>query len=217
MVDVAKLYEAILVGDAKTSAKVVTQALKEDALPLELISNYMIPAMDEVGRRFDAHEYFYTELLLSARAMKAAFEPIRPLLVAGGMAPAGRIVIGTVEGDIHEIGKNLVACLLEGAGFEVMDLGVDVPPKRFVQAAEDWGAQIVAMSALLTLSMAAVQETVVALERSGLRDKVRVIIGGGGVTKRFVEQIGADGYGQNGLVAVAVARELISDLYPSRP
>src|SRR6516165_5062459 len=166
MADLQKLYEAVLNGDAKTSSAVTRAALDEGVEPLELVSKYMVPAMDEVGRRFECEDYFVPGLLLSARAMKAALEHIRPLLVAGGVEPAGRIAIGTVKGDLHDIGKNLVAAMLEGGGYEVIDLGVNVDPAKFVAAVKEKNARIVAMSALLTTTMPAMKTTIEALEKA---------------------------------------------------
>jgi 5-methyltetrahydrofolate--homocysteine methyltransferase len=145
MTDLQPLYEAILEGDAATAKATVQQALNESIDPQELLDKYMIPAMDEVGRRFETNEYFVPELLISARAMKGALELIRPKLVDKGAKPIGKVVIGTVKGDLHDIGKNLVAAMLEGGGFEVIDLKVDVSPEQFVQAAKEQGAQIIAL------------------------------------------------------------------------
>jgi 5-methyltetrahydrofolate--homocysteine methyltransferase len=169
----------------------------------------MIPAMDEVGRRFEANEYFVPELLIAARAMKGAMELLRPLLVESGAKPAGRVVIGTVRGDLHDIGKNLVAAMLEGGGFEVIDLGVDVSPERFIAAVEENGAQIIAMSALLTTTMPGMKTTLEAIERAGMRDRVKVMIGGAPVTQRYADEIGADGFSDNASGAVRVARTLV--------
>jgi methylmalonyl-CoA mutase cobalamin-binding domain/chain len=169
----------------------------------------MVPAMDEVGRRFECEEYFVPELLLSARAMKAALELIRPLLAASGAQPAGRIVVGTVKGDLHDIGKNLVASMLEGGGFEVMDLGADVSPEQFVEAVRTTGANLVCLSALLTVTMGSMKSTIDALAAAGLRDQTKIMVGGAPVTQRFAEEIGADGYGESAAVAVSVARKLV--------
>jgi Predicted cobalamin binding protein len=210
MADLQKLYDAVLNGDQKTAVAVTQEALAEGIAPLELITKYMIPAMDEVGRRFECEEYFVPELLLSARAMKGALELLRPLLAASGAQPAGRVVIGTVKGDLHDIGKNLVASMLEGGGFEVIDLGIDVPPERFVQAAKEKGeGTIVAMSALLTTTMTMMPKVIQALEEAGLRSKVKVIVGGAPVTQQYADQIGADGYSDNASGAVALARRLV--------
>jgi corrinoid protein of di/trimethylamine methyltransferase len=209
MVDLSRLYDAVVNGDAKTAVAITKEALAENADPMELVTQYMIPAMNEVGRRFEAEEYFVPELLLSARAMKSAMELIRPLLAARGAQPVGRVVIGTVKGDLHDIGKNLVASMLEGGGFEVIDLGADVPPEKFVEAVQERNAQIVALSALLTVTMPAMKTTIEALKAAGLRDRVKVMVGGAPVTHKYAEEIGADGYGENASVAVQLARRLI--------
>jgi len=209
MVDLSRLYDAVVNGDAKTAVAITKEALAENADPMELVTRYMIPAMNEVGRRFEAEEYFVPELLLSARAMKSAMELIRPLLAARGAQPVGRVVIGTVKGDLHDIGKNLVASMLEGGGFEVIDLGADVPPEKFVEAVQERNAQILALSALLTVTMPAMKTTIEALKAAGLRDRVKVMVGGAPVTHKYAEEIGADGYGENASVAVQLARRLI--------
>ena len=164
--------------------------------------------MDEVGRRFECEEYFVPELLLSRRAMKGALELLQPLLAASGAAPASRVVIGTVKGDLHDIGKNLVASMLEGAGFEVCDLGADVSPERFVTAVRERKPDLVCLSALLTVTMPAMRDVVDALKAAGLRDRVRVLVGGAPVTSEFANEIGADAYGENAGVAVTIARRL---------
>jgi len=209
MADLQKLYDAVLNGDQKTAVAVTQEALAEGIAPLELITKYMIPAMDEVGRRFECEEYFVPELLLSARAMKGALELLRPLLAASGAQPAGRVVIGTVKGDLHDIGKNLVASMLEGGGFEVIDLGADVAPEKFIQAVQEKDAQIVALSALLTVTMPSMRKTIDALREAGVRDKVKVMVGGAPVTPQFAREIGADGYGENATAAVALARQFV--------
>ncbi len=210
MSDLQKLYDAILDGDAKTAAAVTKEALAEDADPMGLVTRYMVPAMDEVGRRFECEEYFVPELLISARAMKGALELIRPLLAARGEQPVGRVAIGTVKGDLHDIGKNLVASMLEGGGFEVMDLGADVAPDKFVAAVEERGANIVCLSALLTVTMPAMKTTIDALESAGVRGKVKVLVGGAPVTPQYASEIGADGYGENAISAVALARQMVA-------
>ncbi|MEJ5368665.1 MAG: corrinoid protein [Bryobacteraceae bacterium] len=206
MADLQKLYDAVLNGDQKTAVAVTQEALAEGCDPMELITKHMVPAMDEVGRRFECEEYFVPELLLSARAMKGALELLRPLLAASGAEPAGRVVIGTVKGDLHDIGKNLVASMLEGGGFEVIDLGADVPPERFIEAVRENNARIVALSALLTVTMPSMRKTIEALEKAGMRQQVKVMVGGAPVTAQFAAEIGADGYGENATAAVALAR-----------
>lgn len=208
MTDLKKLHDAILTGNAKASAEITKQALDEGADPADLVAQYMIPAMDEVGRLFEAQEYFVPELLLAGRAMKAALEYLRPLLAASGAKPFGKVVIGTVKGDLHDIGKNLVAAMLEGAGFEVTDLGTDVSPEKFVDAVKTKGANIVCLSALLTVTMPAMKTTVEALRTAGVRDKVKVMIGGAPVTDQYAREIGADSYSENASAAVASARKL---------
>jgi methylmalonyl-CoA mutase cobalamin-binding domain/chain len=168
----------------------------------------MIPAMDEVGRRFECQEYFVPELLIAARAMKGALELIRPLLTASGAPSAGSVVIGTVRGDLHDIGKNLVASMLEGAGFDVFDLGTDVTPQKFLAEAKAKKTKIVALSALLTTTMTAMKSTIEEFKREGVRDQFKFMIGGAPVTQEYADQIGADGYSENANGAVGMARKL---------
>ena len=207
MTDLKLLYEAIIKGDAKTAHDVTQQALAEGVDPLSLVNDHMVPAMDEVGRRFECSEYFVPELLISARAMKAALELIRPLLTARGDKPLARIAIGTVKGDLHDIGKNLVASLLEGGGFEVIDLGVNVTPEKFLETVKEKNANIIAMSALLTTTMPAMKTTIEALKKAGVRNQVKVLIGGAPITQKYAEEIGADGYSENAVGAVALAKK----------
>jgi corrinoid protein of di/trimethylamine methyltransferase len=204
----SELYDAILSGSAPEAADAARAALDAGVPPLELVQREMVPAMDEVGRLFECEEYFVPELLLSARAMKAALALIQPLLAAGGAEPAGRIAIGTVKGDLHDIGKNIVASMLEGGGFEVIDLGVDVPAERFVETVRDRRVNILCLSALLTVTLPGVKTTIEALRAAGVRDNVKVLIGGAPVTQRYADEIGADGYGENAAAAVTLARKL---------
>jgi len=210
MADLKQLYEAVLNGDSKAAVAVTKAAIAENMDPLELVTNHMIPAMDEVGRRFECSEYFVPELLLSARAMKNALELIRPLLAASGVQPVGRVVIGTVKGDLHDIGKNLVSSMLEGSGFEVKDLGTDVSPEKFVQAVQETHAQVVCLSALLTVTMPAMKTTIAALENAGLRKQVKVLVGGAPLTSQYAQSIGADAYGENANTAVTLARKMVA-------
>jgi 5-methyltetrahydrofolate--homocysteine methyltransferase len=210
MPDLKKLYESVVSGDAKTTQAITKEALAAGVDPLTLVNEHMVPAMDEVGRRFEANEYFVPELLISARAMKAALELIRPLLVARGDKPVGRVAIGTVKGDLHDIGKNLVASLLEGGGFEVIDLGVNVSPERFIATVNEKQANIVAMSALLTTTMPSMKTTIEALKQAGVRDKVRVLIGGAPITQKYADEIGADGYSESAVGAVALAKKAVT-------
>lgn len=214
MIDLTRLYEAVLNGDSKTAVTITKKAIAEKSDPMELVSKHMIPAMDEVGRRFECSEYFVPELLLSARAMKNALELIRPLLAASGAQPVGRVVIGTVKGDLHDIGKNLVASMLEGSGFEVKDLGTDVAPEKFVNAVQESKAQIVCLSALLTVTMPSMKTTIAALENAGIRNQVKVMVGGAPVTAQYAQQIGADGFGENANSAVTLARKMVVEYAP---
>jgi corrinoid protein of di/trimethylamine methyltransferase len=208
--DLKKLYDAIVNGNAKVAAEITKEALAEGSDPADLVGQYMIPAMDEVGRLFESEEYFVPELLLAGRAMKAALEYLRPLLAASGAKPSGKVIIGTVKGDLHDIGKNLVAAMLEGAGFEVTDLGTDVAPEKFVEAVNTKNANIVCLSALLTVTMPAMKTTLEALQTAGVRDKVKVMIGGAPVTEQYAREIGADSYSENASAAVASARKLVA-------
>lgn len=209
MPDLNKLNQAILDGDAKTAAAVTREAIDAGIDPTVLIQQHMVPAMDEVGRLYEAEEYFVPELLLAARAMKASLELLRPLLAASGAEPAGRVVIGTVKGDLHDIGKNLVGSMLEGGGFEVLDLGADAAPEKFVEAIRERGARIVCLSALLTVTMPSMKKTIDVLRDAGVRDQVKVLVGGAPVTPQFAEEIGADGYGETANAAVALARRFV--------
>jgi len=210
MPDLKQLYDAVVNGDAKATHAITQEALAEGVDPLTLVNEHMVPAMDEVGRRFEANEYFVPELLISARAMKASLDLIRPLLIARGDKPMGRVAIGTVKGDLHDIGKNLVASLLEGGGFEVIDLGVNVSPEKFIETVKGKEANIVAMSALLTTTMPAMKTTIEALKQAGVRDKVKVLIGGAPITQKYADEIGADGYSENAVGAVALAKKAVT-------
>lgn len=208
MQDLKPLHKAVLEGDVETAKSVTEQAIKNGVDPMKLIQDYMMPAMREAGKRFECNEYFVPELLLSARAMKGALELLRPLLVTGGAEPVGRVVIGTVKGDLHDIGKNLVAAMLEGGGFEVTDIGVNVTPEQFVAAVKKEKPQILALSALLTTTMSAMKDTIEALKQAGIRDQVKVLVGGAPVTQRFADEIGADGYGESAAVVAGLARQM---------
>jgi len=209
MSDYAELYNAILTGNAKKAEEITKIAIAAEVNPNDLVQKYMIPAMDEVGKRFECNEYFVPELLIAARAMKTSLEIIAPLLAAQGTEPVGRVVIGTVQGDLHDIGKNLVASMLEGGGFQVVDLGVDVAPERFVEAAKEKDGTIVALSALLTTTMTMMKTIIEALDKAGIRDKTKVMIGGAPITQQYADEIGADGYSDNASAAVALARTLV--------
>jgi 5-methyltetrahydrofolate--homocysteine methyltransferase len=208
MDDLEQLKEALIVGDWKAAAAATQAGVARGVEPLTIVTAYLMPAMNEVGRRFECEEYFVPEMLLSARAMKASMEILRPLLASSGAQPVGRVVIGTVKGDLHDIGKNLVAAMLEGGGFEVIDLGADVAPERFIEAVASRNADLVALSALLTVTMGWMKTTIDAFRAAGLRDKVKIIVGGAPVTQQYADAIGADGYTDSAGSAVALARKL---------
>ena len=210
MSDLTPLHEAVLNGDAKTAKTVTERAIASGVDPLKLVQEYMMPAMDEVGRRFECNEYFVPELLLSARAMKAALEIIRPLLAAKGTEPVGRVALGTVKGDLHDIGKNLVGAMLEGGAYEVIDLGVNVTPEQFIAAIKDKNANIVAMSALLTTTMPSMRTTIDAMKEAGVREQVKIIVGGAPITEKFAEEIGADGFSESASGVVAAAKKVMN-------
>ena len=203
------LYDAILTGDAKKAHGATQAAIETGAEPLALISESMVPAMNEVGRLFECEEYFVPELLLAGRAMKSAMELLRPMMIASGQKLATRVVIGTVKGDLHDIGKNIVASMLEGGGFEVIDLGTDVSPEKFVGAVQERKPQVVCMSALLTVTMPAMKTTIDALNAAGLRTQVKVLVGGAPVSSQYAREIGADGYSENANGAVALVKSLV--------
>ncbi len=204
------LHDAILTGDAKKAHTATQSAIEAGMGAMGLISGAMVPAMDEVGRLFEAEEYFVPELLLAGRAMKSAMELLRPLMVASGQKLGTRVVIGTVKGDLHDIGKNIVASMLEGSGLDVIDLGADVAPEKFVSAVHEQQPQIVCMSALLTVTMPAMKTTIEALKAAGVRDRVKVLIGGAPVTSQYASEIGADGYSDNASGAVSLVKSLFA-------
>ncbi|HBX69111.1 MAG TPA: cobalamin-binding protein [Chloroflexi bacterium] len=199
------VYEAILEGDMGGAKNGVQAALAADVPAADLLHKALIPAMGEVGRLFEDGEYFVPEMLIAARAMKAGLEILKPLLVDSGVEPVGKVAIGTVKGDLHDIGKNLVAMMMEGAGFEIMDLGTDVSPEKFVEAAQN-GADIIGLSALLTTTMPSMETTVKAIVEAGLRDQVKIIIGGAPVTVEYAQRIGADGYASDASQAASLAK-----------
>jgi 5-methyltetrahydrofolate--homocysteine methyltransferase len=204
-----RLFDAIVDGKAQLAKSLVEEELGAGADPMALVSETMIPAMDEVGKLFQEEEFFVPELLLSGRAMKAAMEPLRPLLAVAGAKPAGVVIAGTVKGDLHDIGKNLVVSMLEGAGFKVVDLGSDVTPQQFVEAIREHQPHILCLSALLTVTMTAMKTTIGAIEEAGLRQSVKVLVGGAPLSARYAAEIGADGYGASASDAVALARRQV--------
>ncbi|HAD06208.1 MAG TPA: cobalamin-binding protein [Anaerolineaceae bacterium] len=205
----SSIYQAILEGDQAAARAAVQRALEENLEAETILKQAMMPAMQEVGRLFEEGEYFVPEMLVAARAMQTGLSLLKPKLVQADVAPAGKVVAGTVKGDLHDIGKNLVCMMLEGAAFEIIDLGTDVPPERFVEAVQTSGAQLLALSALLTTTMPNMKQTIEALQQAGLRQQVKVMVGGAPVTETFARQIGADGYAPDASRAVALAKSLM--------
>ncbi len=204
------LFDAILDGEVESAKSNVQKALDAQLNPTTILNEGMIAAMREVGCRFEGGEYFVPEMLVSARAMQTGMAILKPYLQKTDIQSSGKIVIGTVKGDLHDIGKNLVTLMLEGAGFEVKDLGVDVPIEKFVHAVQEEKPDIVAMSALLTTTMQMMKQIIDALAEAGLRDKVKVVVGGAPVTESFANEIGADGFSQDASRAVSVAKSLVT-------
>jgi 5-methyltetrahydrofolate--homocysteine methyltransferase len=204
------LFEGILDGDMGATPGNVQTALDAGIAPDVILNEGMIAAMSEVGQLFEEGEYFVPEMLISARAMQAGLAVLKPHLVASGVEPLGTVIVGTVQGDMHDIGKNLVTMMLEGAGFEVIDLGVDVKPERFIQAIQENKPQVVAMSALLTTTMPKMGVTIDAMREAGVLDSVKVIVGGAPVTAEFAEKIGANGYAADASQAATLAKSFLA-------
>ena len=210
MFDLSELSQAVINGQKAKAEELTRKALEEGFSPVTIINEALVPGMAVVGEKFKNNEFYIPEVLVAARAMNAAMAIVKPLIVGDQLKPLGKVVIGTVRGDLHDIGKNLVMMMLEGAGFEIVDLGVDVAPEKFVEAAKANSADVVAMSALLTTTMPAMKDTIAALEENGLRDKVKVIIGGAPVTQSYADSIGADGYAPDAASAVDKVKELLA-------
>jgi len=207
MADLKALSEAIIRGDQKTAVEITKTAINENMSPEKILTEGLIAGMNVIGARFKKNEVYIPEVLIAARAMKMAMEILEPKLVAAGVKPVGKAMIGTVQGDLHDIGKNLVAMMLKGAGFEVIDMGVDVSPEKYVEQAKATGAQIIGMSALLTTTMPAIEKSIKALKDAGV--KAKVMIGGAPVTQAYADKIGADGYSADAASAVDLAKSLI--------
>jgi len=207
--EIKELYDAILGGDANLTKEKIQAALDSNLDPSEILNTGMISAMAEVGERFEKGEYFMPEMLISAHAMQQGLPVLKPYLQQSDLVSEGKVVIGTVKGDLHDIGKNLVSMMLEGAGFELLDLGTDVPAEKFVEAVSDGGVDIVALSALLTTTMPQMKTIIGALTEAGLRDQVKVLIGGAPVTESFAKEVGADGYAADASRAVKVTKSLL--------
>ena len=203
------LYEETLVGNAPAVKELTEKGLEDGMAPESMLYDALIPSLEEVGARFERGDYFVPEMLIAARAMQGALDILRPLLVETGVQQVGTFVMGTVKGDVHDIGKNLVNIMLEGAGFTVIDLGVNVPPEKFVEQVEEHKPEIVGFSAFLTTTMPMFKANINALQKAGLRDKVIVMVGGAPVTQEYADAVGADGYAADASTAVRKAKELI--------
>ena len=210
MADLNALAEAIISGNQQEALRLTKEALDGGTAPADVLNKGLVAGMAVVGERFKANEFYVPEVLIAARAMKSAMEVLRPQLAAAGVEPRGTVLIGTVRGDLHDIGKNLVAMMLEGAGWNVVDMGVDVKPEKFVEAVTTEKAQLIGLSALLTTTMPAMKETIEALKQAGMRDKVAVLIGGAPVTQDYADEIGADAYAPDAASAVDMANGLVA-------
>jgi 5-methyltetrahydrofolate--homocysteine methyltransferase len=207
---IKEIFDSILVGSQKVTVVKVQQALDAGVNPGVILNDGMVAAMAEVGRLFEEGEYFVPEMLIAARAMQHGLAVLKPFLASANVKSQGKVVAGTVKGDLHDIGKNLVCMMLEGAAFEIVDLGSDVTPEKFVEAVRSTGADVICMSALLTTTMPNMKTTIEALKTAGLRDKVKVMVGGAPLTDQYAREIGADGYAADASRAVALARSLLA-------
>lgn len=210
MVNLDELYEAIVKGKLPVAVEITQQAIEQGIDPQHIIDDYMIRAMEEIGARFEAGKAFVPELLMAARAMKGPLDLLKPLLKGDSTQIVGTVVIGTVKGDLHDIGKNLVASMLEGCGFNVVNIGSDVSSEKFVEKVKEHNADILCMSALLTTTMVYMKTVIEALESAGLRSKVKIMVGGAPINEKFATSVGADGYSPNANAAVALAKQLIN-------
>jgi 5-methyltetrahydrofolate--homocysteine methyltransferase len=203
---VGELKEAVIRGDIGQARALTEKAIAAGLKPETVLNDALIAGMDRVGELFKANEVYVPEVLISAKAMQQAMQVLKPLLVKSGVKPRGTVVVGTVRGDLHDIGKNLVSMMLQGAGFEVIDLGNDVPPERFIDAALEHGARVIGMSALLTTTMSVMKDTIEMAKARKLKDRVKIMVGGAPVTVGFAKEIGADGYGDDAASAVDLAK-----------
>ena len=208
MIDFAALSESVVTGDAEKAEELTQKALDEGMSALEILNDGLVKGMDVIGEKFKNYEVYLPGLIVASRAMKAGLAILKPMLVASDTRSAIKIAIGTVRGDTHDIGKNIVAAMLEGAGFDVTDLGYDVEPEGFVSAIVDDGAQVIGMSALVTTNMLSMKETMDAIVEAGVRDRAKIVIGGAPVTQEYADRIGADAYAEDAAVAVDVVRGL---------
>ena len=204
------LYEHTIAGHRDEVCRLTEEGLALGVSPLDLLYDALVPALEEVGARFERGEFFVPEMLISARAMQGAMDILRPLLAKSGTKPIGKVVMLTVKGDMHDIGKNLVDMMLEGAGFEVIDLGINTPPEKLVQAVQEHRPHLVGFSAFLTTTMPMFKANIEALEKAGLRDQVKVMVGGAPVDQAYAEKVGADGYAPDASAAVRLAKQLMN-------
>jgi 5-methyltetrahydrofolate--homocysteine methyltransferase len=203
------LADNVIRGQAQKTEELTNQALAQDILPADILNRGLIAGMEVVGKKFKNNEFYVPEVLIAARAMKAGMNILRPKLIESGVEPVGKLVIGTVKGDLHDIGKNLVAMMLEGAGFEVVDIGVDASPQKYIDTIKDNNIQILGMSALLTTTMLNMKSTIEALNNNGIRKNVKVIVGGAPLTQKYADEIGADGYAPDAASAVELVKNLM--------
>ncbi len=205
-----EMAEALMKGKAKDVGELVQKALDDGLEPNSILNEGLLAGMNVIGERFKKNEVYVPEVLIAARAMKAGMAILQPKLAAAGVEPIGIAVIGTVKGDLHDIGKNLVGMMLEGAGLKVVDIGIDVPPEKFVEAAKESGAQVIGISALLTTTMTNMKAVIEAVQASDIADKVKVMIGGAPVTQAYCDEIGADGYAADAASAADLAKRLVA-------
>ena len=208
MADLKKLAEAVISGKQDETKKMTDEAIAEGVVPKTILDEGLIAGMNEVGRRFKGGEFYVPEVLIAARAMHSGMDLLKPKLIETGVKPVATFTIATVKGDLHDIGKNLVSMMLQGAGFEVNDLGVDAPAEKFVQAAKE-GSEFIGLSALLTTTMPSMKEVIEELKKAGVRDKVKVLVGGAPLTQEYADEIGADGYAPDAASGVDVAKSLM--------
>lgn len=208
-VDLSAIAENIIQGNKAGATAITQQAIDEGIATQQVLNEGLIAGMNVVGAKFKCNEFYVPEVLIAARAMKECMALVKPLLIKSGVDPAGKILIGTIKGDLHDIGKNLVAMMLEGSGFEVIDLGVDIKPEAFVQSVKETSANLIGMSALLTTTMPMMKDTIEALEEAGLRHSMKILIGGAPVTQAYADEIGADGFAADAASAVELAKELV--------
>ena len=211
MVDLKELSDALFQGDVSRVKEITLRALQEKKEPKEILEQGLIKGMKVVGIKFKSNEIFLPEVLLASRAMYGGIELLQPELIKSGVKAVGKVIIGTAKGDLHDIGKNLVAMMLRGGGFEVIDLGIDVSPEKFLKASREHQPDIVGISALLTTTMSSMMDVITVLKRAGLRDRVKIMVGGATVTQEFADEIAADVYALNAATAVDKARELVEN------